>query len=411
MIEIIDTYLSEASQAYDLFSMRADAVMESAMREYLINQEEAELKIMQEHGTYDDMEYYYEEAKNGLIEHVVTTIQRIKEAIIKFFSTMKDKILSVMGKKENREALNKIEKRIKVFPLLGRKKILVEDYDAHMKNSEKALTQLSTVKAKLKSGHDVDPEQIHDIKKSFFEEHGRLIGVSAAVTITVAAGIAAIHKISDKSSATLNRFEKAATDACNDCIEIAKKCDNPAVAHVLAETITTVSKTAQEDAVRVYSGTVSAIKKSIKSFGKTKVDVSKAKEALSDIKESSDNPDTLSEPSSNEANNNSSVAKNIEEYGDDPYTPVEPDDEPDTDPWDDVMQDPLGVDEDDISESVSEFDDVFESFCESLDIDSEDESVKDIFESLMNDISLASGSDEPTYENTYDRLMSEIDSL
>lgn len=417
MIEIIDQYLSEASQAYDLFSMKADAVMESAIREVGINHAEAELKVMQEHGTYEDLAYYYEEAKNGLVESVVNTIQRIKEAIIKFFSAMKDKILTVMGKKENREAIAKIEKKVKLFPLLGKKKILVEDYDAHLKNSEKTLSQLAKLKAKLKSGHDVDPEQIHDIKKSFLEEHSTLIGVSAAITITVAAGLTVIHKMTDKSGPTLNKLEKTATDACNECIEIAKKCDNPAVAHILAETITTVSKTAQEDYVRSYSGVVSAIKKSIKSFGKTKVDVAKAEEVLKGVNEGTDNPETLMDPKEmNKAEE--TLNKNVDEGGNDPIDDVPAvEDEPDTDPWDDVMSSVSGLDEDD----VTDFDKAFNEFCENMGLptnesssDKKSDDITDIFANIMEEVTSESSDDEDdknVTESAYEQLMSEIDSL
>ena len=58
------------------------------------------------------------------------------------------------------------------------------------------------------------------------------------------------------------------------------------------------------------------------------------------------------------------------------------------------------------------YNDIKLSIYESFDNGEIDKMEKDILlKSLMNDNTLASGSAEPTYENTYDRLMSEIDSL
>ena len=47
--------LTEANSAFDIASMKLNAITEAANRQYNINLREAELKVMKEHGTDDEL--------------------------------------------------------------------------------------------------------------------------------------------------------------------------------------------------------------------------------------------------------------------------------------------------------------------------------------------------------------------
>ena len=109
MIQEINRCLMEASNRYDVNAMKIDAILEATHREYEINCTASELKVMQENGTSDDLNYLLEEAGNGMVEKVLAALKKIREAIMKFFRDIKDKIISIFSKPENEEKVEQIE--------------------------------------------------------------------------------------------------------------------------------------------------------------------------------------------------------------------------------------------------------------------------------------------------------------
>ena len=352
MLEFIDACLTEASNIFELDLKKANVVTEAAKRELSINYNEAELKVMQENGTDEDLAYYYREAENGLIDTIIKAIKKIKDAIIKFFSEMKSKVLTLITKKENTEAIAKVEKKVKIFPLLGRKKILVEDYNKEAKIADESLSKLGKLKAKLKGKQEVDPEEVDEVKKSFFEEHGAAIGVGAAITVTVVAAIAAVKHMTSKAKGETDKYQNVATKACDECMKMAETIDNPTIAQKIADATASIAKTAQESFLRTWKNTIQSIGNAVRTFGKAKANVNKAAGAIG---ESTDNPDTLmSDADMKKVADSVASAQSsngdMTEMGDDPseYVPGFGDDPEDTsDVWDDVMGTSAGLDLDD----------------------------------------------------------------
>lgn len=419
MITEIDKAIAQSSSECNLTLMKTSAIMEAALREHEINKEAAELKVIKESGTDSDLEYYYEAADNGLVQTIIKIIKQIKEAIIKFCSDVKSRVLTIIGKKENVETLDKIEKKVKYIPLLKRKKILAEDYNAEAKCSEKAFSELNRLKVKAKAGQSVTVDDVNEVKESFFSQHKALVGVGAAITITVGAALTALKTMGNKSANITNDLQKRATDACDECIKMAEKIDNPKVAESLSSAIVEVSKTAQEDYVRSYNGMLKQIKGAVKSIGKTEVDVDKAKRALNlestgamDVDEVIDD-DKVKEISS-------SAAKDVSEMGDDPESDIPPqvDDEPDTDPWDDVMNTDVDLDQDEedmlnnqmvASNNLGESGDESEepdNIDDSSDDMAEESTISELFDDILGEVY---ESNNPMSE--YDVLMSEIENL
>ena len=429
MLNFIETCLTEASNTLDLSLMKAKVVTEAARRELSINYDEAELKVMQENGTDDDLAYYYREAENGLVDTVVKAIQKIRDALVKFFSELKSKILSLINKKENTEAIEKIEKKTKLFPLLGRKKILIQDADRQEKNSKEAFSKLNRLKAKAASGQGVDAEEIDEVKKSFIEEHKATIGVASAITITVGAALAWLkfgHKRVTKSA---EDAAKSADSIIADCTKMAERIDDPVSMQKIADTAATVSKTAAESSVKFFTDLLSQVKKAVKGFGKSSVDVAKAAAAVG---ESTDNPDTLMNDKDMERVTKSIASTNgdMTEFGDDPASDIpgygdDPDDTSDV--WDDVMGTSAGLDLDDTDECGDSFESTFDRLFEKVSQCNSDSdyhcnpssskpSNEKIIADLYADISseVKGGMDyshQYATESAFDRLMDEISNL
>lgn len=395
----------------DLSLMKCNAIMEAALRECDINKESAELKVLQESGTDSDLQYYYEAADEGLVQTIIKIIKQLKEAIIKFCSSIKDKVLSIIGKKENVEALDKIEKKVKFMPFLKKKKILVEDYNAQAKCADRAFDKLNRLKVKAKSGQKVSTAEVKEVKTSFIDEHKLIIGIGAAVTITVGVALGVLKSMGGKASSVTNDLQKRATTACDDCMKMAESIDNPEVAHALSEAIVAISKAQQEDYVRAYNGTLSQVKKAVKSVGKTKLDIEKAKRGLGMESTGGLNDDSVVDDSEVD-DISSSATKDISEMGDDPEKdiPTDDDPEPDTDPWDDVMNTDVDLtqDEEDMLDYYGTTDSDPEVDEDEMDDDSMNESsLANMFDDIIAEACGRSTSQSSAYES----LMSEIENL
>ena len=194
MTELMEKYLAEASTLYEFTSMKVNALMDAAGRQLAINHNEAELKVMKESGTDDDLAYLYEEADKSFTETAVKAIKKIQESIAKFFADLRDKILTMLSEKDAKGTLAKIEGKMKMMPLIGHKKTPIEDIEAADKACDEAESSLAKLAAKKKAGQAVTAEDVSEVEKSFIEKHGKAIGAGAAIMITGVALIAALKK-------------------------------------------------------------------------------------------------------------------------------------------------------------------------------------------------------------------------
>lgn len=419
MIELINKYLYEAEQNFDLTMMKVDAVSEAAIRQYNINCASAELKVMQESGTDDDLAYYCEEAEKGFVASLVAILEKIKDAIVKFFSELKDKMLSLFTRKETNDAIEKIEKKVKIFPLFGRKKVMVPDVNAQKKEAEKAMSKLARIKARLFSGHKVSVDEVDEVEKSFMEAHGKQIGVAAAATVTIGAALVYLKSIMKKAPEDCKGLNKAAKNMLDDCKKLAgiSDAENASVIRALAGAVASISKTTASGLVGSVKRTMTSIKEAGQNFaannkimkkismGRNPISQAVQKAATKSMTRSRDNAvrdefmrdawsswgedfgESVSDDTSEEFDRILKAAQNSE----DGATTEDFDD----DPFDNAMMnaadigDPMRIGADDISEESAAFDDIYNHIFGSSMTESEDNVANDgnsTFESLMADI-------------------------
>lgn len=266
MTELMLQYLNESSSQFDLVMMKVQAVTEAAERQLAINYNEAELKVMQEAGTDDDLAYLREEADKSFGETIKKTIDKIIAAFTEFFHKIQERIIALVRKKETVDTVDKIEKKIKMFPLLGKKKVTIENTDAQVKVCDEHLSKLAKLKAKVSSGQTVTSEDVSEVHESFVEKHGKAIGVAAAVTVTAAAAFA----IMKKRMSTIDKEASQDYQTSKKDLEDMKKLDGAgvgSVASMIAREIAAVSKQKMTDLVNGVANIGPQLKKA---FGAAK---------------------------------------------------------------------------------------------------------------------------------------------
>ena len=337
MFELLEKQYTDVSNSYDTFMMRVDAFTEAVGRTLEINYHEAELKVMQENGTDDALVYFYEAAASSMAENIRKSIDKVIEAIQKFFSDMQDKVLILVTDVKNRETINAIEKKLKLLPLLGRKKIMVENDNEEAKLADETISKLSKLKAKIKSGQEVAIDEIHAIESDFHDAHEKIIGIAKAVPVTVSGAIDVMKKMSSDAAGMLKKSQKEVVSHMNDLKDMAAKALDPRSAQALARAFANTIKAKVTDFVRSLSNIASSVKGAVKSF------TTKGKET----KESTD--DTSSDQLDSKALDD--AAKEIEKNGgvasedgnDDGVPQTDPIDSVASDPWASIMND-LGID-------------------------------------------------------------------
>lgn len=254
--------LREINSAYDINTMRINAVVEAANRQREINFHEAELKVMQESGTDDELAMLIEAAESDFVENIQKALDALRQAVIKFFSECRQKLVDLMSKRDDANKLDQLEKRMKLIPLIGKKKVMVEDYDAEVSLAKKHLKDLAGLTAKLRGKQEVDASAVAAVKKSYDDDHGDLIGASNAKTVSINDAVKMAKKMIATGNAELKEREETALKACDDAKKDAEKA-NANVANQIANVICHICKTAQNDYHRCVNGIMASIKKAI----------------------------------------------------------------------------------------------------------------------------------------------------
>ena len=204
----IDTYLSDANKRFNVLNAKVDAYCESMMAQYEINCKKAELKVMQESGTEDDLYYLYEAAEGSVVESLKKAIDKIIEAFKKFVNEVKLKILSIVASKETDKNIENIEKKVRFNPFLSKKKVKIEDTKKQLGVVAWAQAEYQKLISKIKGGKEVSPDEATQIQDEFNKKLKVAAGVAAAITVTVGAAVLLIKKSGKSMSDDIEGMRK-----------------------------------------------------------------------------------------------------------------------------------------------------------------------------------------------------------
>ena len=203
-------------KAFDIQMMKLDAFTESVDRELAINLQKAELKLMMEDGTDSDRAYLEAAAEEGALVKFKKMIQGVIDAFKEWVSQKKTKVISKIASKEARLVLTKTEKKVKLNPILARKKVQVM-------SSKKPLGVINSYKSKndkilAKTVKGIITEStmktIADTKESFRDDFKSAIsGNAAMITVTVAALLAELNSEIDKLPSYVDKMEGSTSQA------------------------------------------------------------------------------------------------------------------------------------------------------------------------------------------------------
>lgn len=213
LLDKISNELAKADKAFSIAKHSAQAVMECAVLDAGIKMENAEYKVMCEAGVDDDtLTAYYEEAEEGLIAKFKSAIDTIIEAIKKFFSDLKDKIISLFEKKEVEQSMEELNKKCRL-PFFKSKKVEMPDVSAQEKVFAKFEAKWTELVSKVKAGKS-SAEEIREARENWIKEHA--VASAAIVTGTVAVAGGLMYKLYKTISGKNKESEAAATKKLDD---------------------------------------------------------------------------------------------------------------------------------------------------------------------------------------------------
>lgn len=178
------------SKAFDVSMMQVDAYMEACDREYNLHLKQAELKCLKENGTMDDYAYLESAAEEGAVAKIRKVVDKIIKMWENFISTVKTKIIAKIASAETRQVLSRAEKKVKLNPLLARKKVKIRDIRKPLGviKKYKASTDKAAARAVKGLFTETNLKTLQDSKELFREEFRNAIaGEVALTTITIAA--------------------------------------------------------------------------------------------------------------------------------------------------------------------------------------------------------------------------------
>jgi hypothetical protein len=204
----------EINKDFDIAMTKIMAITEACDRELEINLKKSELKCIMEDGTQDDLAYLEEAAETGALAKLKKIIAAIKQAFIEWVSKIKTSVIRVLTSAEARQTLNVAEKKIKLNPILSKKKVQIMD-------TKKPLGVINTYKSKCdkvlaKTVKGIVTEStmktLNDTKEDFHAAWKKSVaGNAALITITVAALVAQLKTDINTLPAVINKQESVHT--------------------------------------------------------------------------------------------------------------------------------------------------------------------------------------------------------
>lgn len=196
-MSFLETVNSLINDGYEcaLEMEKTNIFAEACFREYNINCQEAELKVVKESGTNDDLIYLQEAAKDGLIVKLKRAIQKLILSLKEYIGKVVDKIKVTYASKKAQDTIKKLEELSKTNPKIKKIKIQVHDVDKEQKVIQEAIDKISAQESKLKSSTSREKisNEVDTIKENCEKKRQNILK-AATLTLTVTAAIALLTK-------------------------------------------------------------------------------------------------------------------------------------------------------------------------------------------------------------------------
>ena len=211
----------EMTNEIDMKLLKLQLFNEAAKREFELNKQQAEIKVLKESGTESDLNMLYEAAEEGLINKMQRSLKTAIEALKEFIKKIIDKIKSIFQSKQGKETLDKMDDICNKNPKVKNQKIEITDIDKEQKCLQKGIDKLSGIIAKIKGGHNKDSfdKEIDDVIEETNRERAKIIAIGAGITVTVGVAIALIKKYT-KTSEDIGKNAIYAVDKNSELNEI-----------------------------------------------------------------------------------------------------------------------------------------------------------------------------------------------
>lgn len=156
-------YLGDLQKDYeeiDITLKKVDIYIESMYREFIINKEESELKVLTESGTDDDLTFLYEKAEEAFSERVSKTMKKITDSVTDFTNKISDTVKEKYANTKIKSAIDTLENRIKSDKRLSNVKISIIDSDEIEKSFNEAIDKCHSVASKIKDGIENEASEV-----------------------------------------------------------------------------------------------------------------------------------------------------------------------------------------------------------------------------------------------------------
>ena len=207
----------ESEKQLNIAIKKADIFTEVSYKNLAINRQEADLKVLTESGTYDDLDYLYEAASEGFVNKVKKAIESIAKSLVEFIQKIVTSVKAAFGSESAKKTLDSVEKAANGNSKVKNTKITIKDGSKAEKEIQKEIDGLRGKLSRFKAGR-VSEADIKSVDESISRINKKKAALIAGTTvITVGAGIALLRKL---ISETDSDNGSAIKDAKNNASQI-----------------------------------------------------------------------------------------------------------------------------------------------------------------------------------------------
>lgn len=155
---------------------KINVYMDSIFREYVIEKEESELKVLKESASEEELENLYQEAKTNLRNKVDLSVKKLVTSVKTFDAKVSENVRTKFKSGETTRKLKKAEEKLKKNPKSRKAKVEIIDAESEIKNIEKTIDELHKLAMNNADENNIGKlmDDANDINTSCQKERKRL---------------------------------------------------------------------------------------------------------------------------------------------------------------------------------------------------------------------------------------------